>query len=953
MKNITWKTALPAAAAIALFFALALIYFSPVLEGKRLVQGDVRNWQGMAQEIVEHRDAHDGEEPLWTGSMFSGMPAYQISVLWKQNLLLHVDRLFHGFLPRPAGFLFLYLIGMYIFLRCLRVDPWLSILGAIAYAFSSYFFVILEAGHTSKANAIGYAPAMFGGFWLLYRGRALLGAALFALFLALEIAMNHVQITYYFGIVLVLFVLAEAWRAIREKQLRDFLRRTGLGALAALLALLCNAGLLWSTYAYGKYTTRGKSELTIVPGGASADSIRTGGLDRDYVTDWSYGRQESWSLLVPNIKGGGSGSMIQTREELIAIDDPTLKSYLQEVYGQGGYVNSYFGDQRFTGGPVYVGAIAILLMLLMLGQADGKARWWILGAVPLIAVLFAVTSPMVAGLLVIAYLIAGIFLWRDPLPYALFSGALLALMLGWGRNYMPLTDFFLDHVPGYDKFRAVTIILTVCAFCIPTLGVIYLDRIIRNPSTGSGQAAWDRAAQRRFLIPAGVLALLLLAMAVMPATFTELISDAERDRFNAMADGAALEAAQLMSAVDALKAWRAGVVSTDAWRSLLFVVAAAGLLFAFGRKLFGATVLVASLVLLLLIDEWAVAKRFVNNEKDRGRYLQWEEDAANKSPFKPTPADMAILLEEENDAARADLKEALLRLKEKKAKEKGRSRLVSKDDELLARFGSLRRNSHYRVFALRDPFNDSRMSYFHKSIGGYHGAKLKRYQELIEFRLGTERDVLAGALNTGTNMQAMNDLLARQKTINMLNVRYLIHDPAKPPIRNLNALGPAWFVDEVKWVADADEEITAMDAFDPARTAIVDQRWRAQLGDGAIVPDPSAEVTLDSYAANELHYSVNSMGGGVVVFSEIWYGPDWRATIDGTPAEYARANYVLRAMRVPTGRHDVVFRIESRPYSTGGSITLASSSLLLVLVLCALYIEWKRGRGDEAAMEKA
>ncbi len=946
MKNITWKAALPAAAAIALFLALALIYFSPVLEGKRLVQGDVRNWQGMAQEIVEHRDAHGGEEPLWTGSMFSGMPAYQISVLWKQNLLLHVDRLFHGFLPRPAGFLFLYLIGMYIFLRCLRVDPWLSILGAIAYAFSSYFFVILEAGHTSKANAIGYAPAMFGGFWLLYRGRALLGAALFALFLALEIAMNHVQITYYFGIVLLLFVLAEAWRAIREKQLRDFLGRTGLGALAVLLALLCNAGLLWSTYAYGKYTTRGKSELTIVPGGASSDSIRTGGLDRDYVTDWSYGRQESWSLLVPDIKGGASGSMIRTREDLIAIRDPALKSYLQEVYGQGGYVNSYFGDQRFTGGPVYVGAVAILLMLLLLGRAEGKARWWILGAVPLVAVLFTVTSPMIAGLLVMAYLIAGIFLWRDPLPYALFSGALLALMLGWGRNYMPLTDLFLDHVPGYDKFRAVTIILTVCAFCIPALGVIYLDRIIRN-------GAWDRAAQRRFLIPAGVLALLLLAMAVTPATFTDLISDAERDRFNAMADGAGNGAAGLMSAVDALKEWRAGVVRSDAWRGLLFVAVAAAVLFAFGRRVIDRSVLIVALGLLLLIDQWGVAKRFVNNEKDRGRYLQWEEDAANKNPFKPTPADMAILQAEENDAARADLQEALVRLKEKKAKEKGRNRLVSKDDELLARFGSLRRNSHFRVFALRDPFNDSRVSYFHKSIGGYHGAKLKRYQELIEFHLGAERGELAGALNAGTNMQAMSDLLARQKVLNMLNARYLIADPAKPPIRNLHALGPAWFVDEVKWVSGADEEITAMSTFDPATTAIVDERWKEQLGDGVITPDPSAEVTLDRYAANELHYTVNSGGGGVVVFSEIWYGPDWRATIDGTPAEYARANYVLRAMRVPAGKHEVVFSLVSKPYSTGGVITLAGSSLLILLVLAALALAWKRTRGGATADENA
>ncbi|MBK8499443.1 MAG: hypothetical protein IPL52_11670 [Flavobacteriales bacterium] len=387
MKANPWKIVAPVASAIALFYLLCLVYFSPVLGGKQLVQGDIRNFRGMVQEIVEHRELNDND-PLWTGSMFSGMPAYQISVIWSSNKLSLVDDLFHGFLPRPASFLFLYLLGMYILLCCLRVDPWLGIVGAVAFGFSSYFFVILEAGHNSKANAIGYMPMVLGAVYELYRGRKLLGAALLALFLGLQVTQNHVQITYYLGFVLVLFVLAEALRTLREKQLPDFLKRSGLGAVAVVLAVLCNLGLLWTTSEYGAYTTRGASELTIEPDGSPASSNRTSGLDRDYVTGWSYGKQESFSLLVPNVKGGASGSMITKREDFDQFkDDREFAQALQKEYQSGSYVKSYWGDQSFTSGPVYLGAIVVLLMLLALAQVEGAARWWVLGAVPFIGLM--------------------------------------------------------------------------------------------------------------------------------------------------------------------------------------------------------------------------------------------------------------------------------------------------------------------------------------------------------------------------------------------------------------------------------------------------------------------------------------------------------------------------------------------------------------------------------------
>lgn len=925
MKAIPWKNLVPVLVALGVFYVLSLVYFSPVLDGKQLVQGDLRNWQGMAQEVLEHRTAFD-EDPLWTGSMFSGMPAYQIAVSWPKNLLRFADEVFHGFLPRPASFLFLYLLGMYILMRCLRIDPWLSIVGAVAFGFSSYFFVILEAGHNSKANAIGYMPMVLGATWLLFRGNKLLGAALLALFMGLEIAMNHVQITYYLAIVLGLFALAEVVRFVRDGQVKDLVVRAGHGLVAVVLALGCNIGMLWTTWEYGQYTTRGPSELTITADGTPASEIRTSGLDRDYVTQWSYGKQESFTLLVPHAKGGASGSIIRSQEDLNRVSDPGFRRALMQEYQAGGYVNSYWGDQSFTSGPVYIGAIVALLLLLALAQAEGAARWWVLGALPLVGVLLVVQQPMLAGLLVIAYILAGLVLWRDTLAYALFSSLFLTLLLSWGRHYMPLTDFFLDVVPGYSKFRAVTIILVIVELAAPVLGMLYLDRLIRA-------GGWDKATERRFLVPAGVLGLLLLVFAVSPATFTDLLSDAERENFNARIDGGIASEAEVSAFVENIKSYRADVASADAWRSFGFVLAGGLLLFLFGRGKLSRNVLLPALGLLVLVDLWGVDKRYVNNEKDRGRYLAWEDARAINLPFKPTAADMAILEAEWNPGAEADLKNTLQRMRDLRADAPVRERMVGKDEELIARFGSLRRNSDYRVLTLANPFNDSRVSYFHKSVGGYHGAKLKRYQDLIEFQLAPAIQRVAGLLRSGTTQQAVDSLLAREGVLNMLNTRYLIYSDERAPIRNTNALGSGWFVDELRWVKNADEEITTLGTIDPARTALVDQRFKDVLGEVSVAPDPSASVTLDSYRANELSYTVRSQAGGLVVFSAIWYGPDWVATIDGKEVPHVRTDYVLRGLLVPGGEHKVVFKVKGRAFEASQNIALASSLLVLLLVL--------------------
>ncbi len=920
MNAINWKKLLPAGAAVVLFIILALAYFSPVLEGKHLVQGDIRNFLGMSRDVVEHREAY-GEEPLWAESMFSGMPAYQISVKWSGSALSVLDRLFHGFLPMPAGFLFLYLMGMYILLMCLRVDPWLALVGSLAFAFSSYFIVILEAGHNSKANAIGYMPAVLGGLYMLLRGNKWLGAALFALFLSLLIFVNHVQVAYYLGMVLVLFGLAEAWRAVREKRLGDFASRAGLATIGVVLALLSNTGLLWSTYEYGKFTTRGPSELMITPEGASAKENQTSGLDRDYVTQWSYGKQESLSLLVPNAKGGASGSLIRSQEDLQAIPDPAFRKEVMKKYQDGGYVNSYWGDQSFTSGPVYVGATVLLLMLLLLARAEGHARWWILGSLPITAIMLMIGDPLLSGGLLLIYLIAGIFLWSDTLAYALFASFLLTLMLSWGQNYMPLTNFFLDHVPGYDKFRAVTIILVIVELAAPVLAVLYLDRVLR-------EGRWDRTMERRFLIPAGALVLLLLALAIMPASLLDFFSDTEKE---ALANGP-------QPYVDGLKDVRIGVFTADVWRSLGFVVLATGALFAFGRGLMGRWMLVSVLGMLILVDLWAVDKRYLNNEMDRGRYLSWEDESQSRLPFKPQPADLAILQSEQNAATEADLAEALDRLRAAKQADGSMGLTVSKDEELVNRFGSLRRTTHHRVLTLQNPFNDSRVSYFHKSLGGYHGAKLKRYQELIEFHISKEMQEVVGGLRGGATLGTIDSAFAGQGVLNMLNMKYLIYANDKAPLRNSHALGAGWFVDEARVVKNADEEITALGTIDPKQTALVDERFTKDIDVKAARPDSAATVALRSFRNNEMVYTVRSTNGGLVVFSEIWYGPDWQAEIDGTPAPHGRVDYVLRGMNVPAGEHTVRFHIVSKPYSTGGRIASISSWMLFLLVLVTIVM---------------
>lgn len=789
----------PYLVAIIIFIAITLVYFSPLLEGKRMRQSDITHFQGMSKEISDYR-AKTGEEALWTNSMFGGMPAYQISVIYKGNLVRYIDNILKLGLPHPADLVFLYMLGFFILLIVLGVDVWLAIAGAIAFAFSSYFFIILEAGHNSKAHAIAYMAPVLAGIILTTRGKYLIGGILTALFLALELYANHLQITYYLIMTVGVFLISELVVSIREKHLPVFLRSIGVLMIAALFAVACNITNLWATYEYGKYTTRGKTELT-----TKAEN-RTTGLDKDYATDWSYGKAETFTLLVPNLMGGTSvGPLTESSYSYKAlIDNGVPENQARDVIRN---MPLYWGPQPGVAGPVYIGSIVLFLFVLGLFITDNKYRWWILGA------------------------------------------AILSILLAWGKNFMPLTNFFLEHVPGYNKFRAVSMTLVIAEFVIPLLAILALAK------------AFDGSIDRKKLTKniyyaLGITGGLALFFALFGGALFQFSSPHDDQYKSYFPDW-------LMTA---LQKDRTAMLRADAFRSLVFIVLAAGAVWAYVNGKLKKSVVFPALILLILVDLWAVNRRYVNNDSFVRKSV-----AAN--PFQPSLAD----------------------------------ELIMKDVD-----------PYFRVYNQTvSPFNDASTSYFHKSIGGYHGAKLRRYQEIIEHHL------------TKGNMNVFN----------MLNTKYFIvpGENKQPEARiNFEALGNAWFVRDVKMVKNADEEINALDTFRPKETAIVDQRFESFIKGHPFSFDSTAVINLKSYSPNHLTYEYSSVSSQLAVFSDIYYDKGWHAYIDGKESPYFRVDYILRAMMVPAGKHSIEFRFHPKVYYTGEKISLAGSSILILAALAAL-----------------
>lgn len=812
MKKNLFQSLMPYIAAIIIFLLATFLLFTPLFQGERLVQGDITNFKGMSKEIQDYR-AKTGEEPLWTNSMFGGMPAYQISVKYKNNLFSYVDKIFRLGLPRPADYVFLYFIGFFFLLVVMGVNPWLAIIGALAYGFSSYFIIILEAGHNSKAHAIAYMAPLLGSILLTLKGKWLKGGILTAIFACLELYANHLQITYYFLILVLIVWIAFLVDSIQKKQIVSMAKATGVLIIAAFLAILPNFTQLWTTWEYSKETTRGKTELS------HQKEIQTRGLDKEYVTQWSYGVSETWSLMIPNVKGGATDQLGKSEFALEKLEPSMRRAIAQQ--------NHYWGDQPFTSGPVYVGAIIVFLFILGIFIVDGALKW------------------------------------------GLVAATALSIMLAWGKNFMPLTDFFLDYVPLYDKFRAVSMILVIAEVCMPLLGILALEKIYQHPSLTKNEASSFR---KKFFIAYGLTGGISLIFYMFPNLFFNFISSAERSQLNELRSQVA-DPSQIALFIQSLETSRIAIFRHDAIRSFLFITIAAGVIYAYASKLrFPRPLFLISMGLLIFIDLYVINKRYVTEDK-------FESSRMVDSPFTPTPADQLIL----------------------------------KDTDI-----------HYRVLNLStNTFNDAITSYFHKSIGGYHGAKLKRYQELIDHQISKN------------NMEVLN----------MLNTKYFIvpDENRKPSVRiNMSALGNAWFPKEYQLVKNADEEMEALNHFKAAETAIIDQRFAKYLEGYQSLPDSMATIELKEYAPNRLVYHSKTTTDRLAVFSEIYYPYGWQAYVDGKPQAHFRANYVLRAMIVPSGEHEIIFKFEPQSYYMGEKISLAGSILLLLMLAGMIAQEIKK-----------
>ncbi|PLW99001.1 MAG: hypothetical protein C0594_17605 [Marinilabiliales bacterium] len=827
MKISFVKKILPHIVIIVIFLGISFTYFTAQLSGsKELVQSDVLNYKGMSKEIKDFRE-ETGEEALWTNSMFGGMPAYLISVNYVR-IISKVNKALMLWHTRPAGFVFLYLLGFYITLLIFRVNPWLSLAGAIAYAFSSYFFIIIEAGHITKIMALGYLPPIIGGIYLAYKRKPLLGAGVTALFLALQILVNHLQITYYTLLIVVFLVVFMFFDMLKNKEMKRFIRASVFLVFAAVLAVGSNFSSLYLTYDYGKDSMRGKSELTL------DKANKTGGLDKDYATQWSYGIGETFTLFIPNVMGGASGGELSKKSEVYKM----IKASSGPANAASAIkrMPTYWGPQPFTSGPVYVGAAVFFLFVLGLFLIKGPLKWWLL------------------------------------------SITIFSIMLAWGKNFMFLTDFFLDYFPGYSKFRTVSMILVIAEFAIPMLALILLRDLFKGKFT-------FQQLKKPLLYSLAIVGGVCLLFAVMPGMFFSFTSDAD----NAYRSNPAF--------LDALISDRESLLKQDALRSLVFILAIAAVVFFFVKKNIKPNVAIIFIIAIFLIDMWSVNKRYLNDED----FITKREA---KDPFTPSQADLQILKDKDPD---------------------------------------------YRVLNLSvSTFNDASTSYFHKSIGGYHGAKMERYQELIDFHIIKDMMNLQQKLGQARSQQELIDALGSSDVLNMLNTRYIIL-PTKNGVmaqRNYNALGNAWFVSNLHMVANADKEIMALNDFNPAKEAIVDERFKDQFEQLDVEKDSTATIKLISYKPNYLVYESNTQKEGLAVFSEIYYDKGWNAYIDGEQKPYFRTNYVLRGMRIPAGKHKVEFKFEPKMYYAGIKINTISAILLFIGLILVVVLEIRKLRTE-------
>ena len=821
------KKCLPDVLAVLLFAVLAFAYFFPAdIEGRILYRHDASAGRGAGQEGIEYLQK-TGERSRWTNALFGGMPTYQMAPSYgSTNLLTKAVDAYHLWLPENVWFVFAYLLGFYILLRAFDFRQHLAALGSIIWAFSTYFLIIIAAGHIWKVWALAYLPPMIAGLVLAYKGRYLWGLLLTAIFTAFEINANHVQMTYYYLFIILFLVIAWLVEAIQQKQLVRFVKATAVCIAGAAIGVCINLSNLYHTWQYSQESMRGKSELVK----KNSENQTSSGLERDYITQWSYGIDETWTLLVPNTKGGASMPLTQSEKAMEKADNDFLPIYQQ--------LGQYWGEQPGTSGPVYVGAFVMMLFIL------------------------------------------GLFIVKGPVKWALLAATILSILLSWGRNFMGFTDFFLDYVPMYAKFRTVASILVIAEFTIPLLAMLALKKLLDEPELMKPRMKYVGIS---FLLTGGIALLFSLTPSLF---FDSFISSGELRAIQT------LPAEYIQPLIANLTEMRQAVFTADSLRSFYIILVGTGILLAVAYGKLKKEYAVGIILVLCLVDLWTVNKRYLNDEM-----------------FVP---------KEEREAPQAK----------------------TQTDELILRDTAL----DYRVLNLAsNTFNENETSFYHKSIGGYHAAKLRRYQEMIETYINPEMQRLFSAVSeAGGDMTKVNgDSIC--PVLNMLNTKYFIfplQGGQTVPIQNPYVYGNAWFVDQITYVDNANKEIETVGKIDLRHQAVADVKFKSQLGEAA-VQDTASIVQITSYEPNRLTYDVNSGKGGVLVFSENYY-PGWTATVDGQPVEIGRVNYILRAIHIQPGQHQVELAFFPKSVNMTETIAYIAFVLLLLVLVYVIFNQIKQ-----------
>ena len=823
------KKCLPDVLAVLLFAVLAFAYFFPAdIEGRILYRHDASAGRGAGQEGIEYLQK-TGERSRWTNALFGGMPTYQMSPSYgSTNLLTKVVNAYHLWLPENVWYVFAYLLGFYILLRAFDFRQHLAALGSIIWAFSTYFLIIIAAGHIWKVWALAYLPPMIAGVVLAYKGKYLWGFLLTAIFTAFEINANHVQMTYYYLFVILFLVIGWLVDAIRKKEIVRFAKATAVCIAGAAIGVCINLSNLYHTWQYSQESMRGKSELVK----QNSSNQTNSGLERDYITQWSYGIGETWTLLVPNTKGGASMPLSDSEKAMEKAENDFLPIYQQ--------LGQYWGEQPGTSGPVYVGAFVLTLFILGLFIVKGSVKW------------------------------------------ALLAATILSILLSWGRNFMGFTDFFIDNVPMYAKFRTVASILVIAEFTIPLLAMLALKKFLDEPEQMKPRMKYVGIS---FLLTGGI----AMLFSLMPSAFFDsFISSSEMRAIQG------LPSEYIQPLVANLTEMRQAVFTADSLRSFYIILVGTGVLLAVSFGKLKKEYAVGIILVLCLVDLWTVNKRYLNDE-------MFVPKSEREAPQQKTQTDELILRDQ---------------------------------------------NLDYRVLNLAsNTFNENETSYYHKSIGGYHAAKLRRYQEMIEQYINPEMQSLFKSVSEagGDMTQVKGDSIC--PVLNMLNTKYFIfplQGGQTVPIQNPYVLGNAWMVDQIQYVNNANEEIQAVGNLDLRHQAVADAKFKEQLGEAA-VQDTASIVTIQSYEPNRLTYEVNTGKGGVLVFSEIYY-PGWKATIDGQPAELGRVNYILRALHIAPGKHQVELSFFPKSVDTTETIAYVSYIVLMLIILGAVVLELKKRR---------